>query len=78
MAYDDTEAQKEIIGGFTDEIRLDCGQEISETLVVRCWIGRTFRRIAAESNHWAIIDRQTVLPCPQNTRFCSFSTSLRW
>lgn len=60
MVYDDTEAQEEIIGGFMDEIRLDYRQEAADTLVVKWWFGRTFRRIAAESNHWAILDRQTV------------------
>lgn len=60
MVYDDTEAQEEIIGGFMDEIRLDYGQEAADALVVKWWFGRTFRRIAAESNHWAILDRQTV------------------
>ena len=60
MVYDDTEAQEEIIGGFMDEIRLDYRQEVADTLVVKWWFGRTFRRIAAESNHWAILDRQTV------------------
>ncbi|MFV0515710.1 MAG: replication initiation protein [Jhaorihella sp.] len=60
MVYDDTEAQEEVIGGFMDEIRLDYRQEAADTLVVKWWFGRTFRRIAAESNHWAILDRQTV------------------
>lgn len=60
MVYDDTEAQEEIIGGFMDEIRLDYRQEAADALVVKWWFGRTFRRIAAESNHWAILDRQTV------------------
>lgn len=60
MVYDDTEAQEEIIGGFMDEIRLDYRQETADALVVKWWFGRTFRRIAAESNHWAILDRQTV------------------
>ena len=60
MVYDDSEAQEEIIGGFMDEIRLDYRQETADALVVKWWFGRTFRRIAAESNHWAILDRQTV------------------
>ena len=60
MVYDDTEAQEEVIGGFMDEIRLDYRQEAADTLVVKWWFGRTFRRIAAESNHWTILDRQTV------------------
>lgn len=60
MVYDDTDAREEIIGGFMDEIRLDYRQEVADTLVVKWWFGRTFRHIAAESNHWAILDRQTV------------------
>lgn len=48
MVYDDTEAQEEVIGGFMDEIRLDYRQEVADTLVVKWWFGRTFRRIAAE------------------------------
>lgn len=60
MVYDDTEAQEEIVGGFMDEIRLDYRHEVRDALVVKWWFGRTFRRIAAESNHWTILDRQTV------------------
>lgn len=60
MVYDDTDAMEEIIGGFVDEIRLNYRHEISETIVVKWWFGRTFRQIAADSNHWAILDRQTI------------------
>ncbi|MFB2533574.1 replication initiation protein [Paracoccus sp. p3-h83] len=60
MVYDDTEGQEEIIGGFMDEIRLDYRQETADALVVKWWFGRTFRRIAAASNQWAILDRQTI------------------
>lgn len=60
LVYDDTKAQCEIIGGFMDEIRLDYRHENSGDLIVKWWFGRTFRTMAAASNHWAIIDRQTV------------------
>ena len=60
LVYDDTERQAEIIGGFMDEIRLDYRHEVSDDLLVKWWFGRTFRRMAAESNHWAILDRQTI------------------
>ncbi len=60
MVYDDTDAMEEIIGGFVDEIRLNYRHEVSETIVVKWWFGRTFRQIAAQSNHWAILDRQTI------------------
>lgn len=60
MVYDDVDAQSEIIGGFMDEIRIDYRDEISDDLLVKWWFGRTFRQMAAESNHWAILDRQTI------------------
>nr|CRY96127.1 hypothetical protein [uncultured prokaryote] len=60
LVWDDTEAQCEIIGGFMDEIRIDYRHEVSDDLLVKWWFGRTFRQMAAESNHWAIIDRQTI------------------
>ncbi|WP_347920275.1 replication initiation protein [Paracoccus marcusii] len=60
IAYDNTEEQAEIIGGFLDEVRIDYQHEASGHLLVKWWFGRTFRRIAAESNHWAILDRPTI------------------
>lgn len=60
LVYDDTEAQCEIIGGFMDEIRLDYRHEVSDDLLVKWYFGRTFRRMAEDSCHWAILDRQTV------------------
>lgn len=60
LVYNDTKAQTEIIGGFMDEIRLDYRQEVSDDLLVKWWFGRTFRQMAADSNHWAILDRQTI------------------
>lgn len=60
LVYNDAAAQAEIIGGFMDEIRLDYRHEVSDDLLVKWWFGRTFRQMAAESNHWAILDRQTI------------------
>ena len=60
MHFDDREALCEIIGNFMDEIKLDYSQEVSSDLVVKWYFGRTFRTMAEQSNHWAIIDRQTV------------------
>ena len=42
-----------------DEIRLGYSDEAAG-LVIRWWFGRTFRRMAAASDLWALIDRQTV------------------
>jgi len=59
--YDDKVAKIEIIGGFMDEIRVDySNEEQSGELVISWWFRRTFREMAAQSHHWAIIDRQTI------------------
>lgn len=60
IAYDRTAEKSEIIGGFLDEAVIDYRHELTGDLLVKWWFGRTFRRIAEESNHWAILDRQTV------------------
>lgn len=60
IAYDKSDERAEIIGGFLDEARIDYRHEASGDLLLKWWFGRTFRRIAEESNHWAILDRQTV------------------
>ena len=60
IIFDDTEAQCEIIGGFLDQARLDYKDELNGDILVAWWFGRAFRDMAAASNHWAIIDRQTV------------------
>jgi len=61
MHYDDKVAKIEIIGGFMDEIRVDYSkEEQGGELVISWWFRRTFREMAAQSHHWAIIDRQTI------------------
>lgn len=60
LVSDDTEKKRITIGGILDEAIIDYREESSGDLVVSWWFGRTFRRMAAESNHWAILDRQTV------------------
>lgn len=60
IEYDDPEQMVVTIGGLMDEARIDYRPEASGDLLVSWWFGRTFRRMAAESNHWAILDRQTV------------------
>ncbi len=60
LVYDDTEAQCETIGGMLDRAKLDYRHEASGDLLVSWWFGGAFREMAAESCHWAIMDRQTV------------------
>ena len=60
IAYDQTAQKAEIIGGFLDKAVIDYKQEATGDLLLKWWFGRVFREIAEESNHWAILDRQTV------------------
>ena len=60
LINDETEKMTVTIGVLVDEAKIYYRHETSGDLVVSWWFGRTFRRIAEQSNHWAIIDRQTV------------------
>ena len=60
LTHDDPEKMIVTIGGLLDEAKIDYRHEASGDLQVSWWFRRTFRRMAAESNHWAILDRQTV------------------
>jgi hypothetical protein len=60
LISDDTEKQIVTIGGLIDEARIDYRDEGGGDLLVTWTFRSTFRHMAAESNHWAILDRQTV------------------
>jgi hypothetical protein len=60
LTHDDPAKMRVIVGGVLDEAQIDYRDEGSGDLMVSWWFARTFRRMAAESNHWAILDRQTV------------------
>ena len=60
LSYDDPEKMRYTIGGFLDEAVIDYRNEGNGDLVIAWWFGATFRRMAEQSNHWAILDRQTI------------------
>lgn len=60
LTHDDPGAMVVRIGGLLDEALVDYRHEVSGDLMVIWYFGRTFQRLARESNHWAILDRQTV------------------
>ena len=60
LTYDDTKAMRTVIGGLLDQAVVDYRHEISGDVLVSWFFGRMFRDMAAKSNHWAILDRQTV------------------
>lgn len=60
IIHDDVEKMRVTIGGLLDETTVDYRHEVSGDILISWGFGRTFRRMAAESNHWAILDRQAV------------------
>ena len=60
LTFDDPNAMLVTIGGLLDEAVINYRHESSGDTVVSWFFARTFRRMAKESNHWAILDRQTV------------------
>lgn len=60
LSYDDPEKMKYTIGGFLDHAEIDYRHEATGDVVLSWEFGGLFRRMAAESDHWAILDRQTV------------------
>lgn len=60
MSFDDAKAMKVTIGGIIDQAVLDYRHEETGEVLVSWYFGRMFRDLAAKSNHWAILDRQTI------------------
>ena len=60
LISDDTEKKRLTIGGLLDIAEVDYREEAAGDLVISWYFSRMFTRAAAESNHWAILDRQTV------------------
>jgi hypothetical protein len=60
LISDDTEKKRVTIGGLLDIAEIDYREEASSDLVISWYFSRMFTRAAAASNHWAILDRQTV------------------
>ena len=60
LTVDDPVKMTTNIGGLMDSARVDYRHEISGDVMVTWYFGRTFREVAAESNRWAILDRQAV------------------
>jgi hypothetical protein len=60
LTHDDTEAQRVVIGGVLDVAVLDYRHEVSGDTLLSWYFGRMFIDMAEKSNHWAILDRQTV------------------
>lgn len=60
LISDDTERKRLTIGGLLDIAEVDYRDEASDDLVISWYFSRMFTRMAAASDHWAILDRQTA------------------
>tara|TARA_B110000977_G_C11056155_1_gene484154 strand:- start:1223 stop:2254 length:1032 start_codon:yes stop_codon:yes gene_type:complete len=60
LVHDDTEKKRVQIGGILDVALLDYRHEVSGDTLLTWYFSRMFTSMAAKSNHWAILDRQTV------------------
>ena len=58
LTFDDSEAMEVTIGGFLDEAVIKYRHEVSDHILVSWYFARTSRRMAEESNHWAILSRK--------------------
>jgi hypothetical protein len=60
LINDDPSKMRTVIGGLLDEAVVDYRHEVSGDTLITWTFGSTFRRMAGESNHWAILDQQAV------------------
>ena len=60
LSYDEPDRSRYVVGGLLDEATVDYRHEESGDVRLSWYFGRTFRTMAEASNHWAILDRQTV------------------
>lgn len=60
LTHDDEDAGEVSIGGVLDHAKMKYRHEISGDTLVIWYFGRMFIDMAEKSNHWAIMDRQTV------------------
>lgn len=61
LIHDDKEKKRVTIGGLLDEAQIDYRDEdTTGDLLVNWTFRQTFRDMARDSNHWAILDRQAV------------------
>jgi len=60
IIHDRPEQSKWTIGGLLDEATVDYRHEMTGDMLISWTFGSMFRRMAQDSNHWAILDRQAV------------------
>ena len=60
LTYNDPGKMRVTVGGILDTAVVDYQHEASGETLVSWYFGRMFRDMAEKSDHWAVLDRQTV------------------
>ncbi len=60
LTVNDAEKMTTTVGGLLDEATIDYRHELTGDVLISWTFRSTFRRMARDSNHWAILDRQAV------------------
>lgn len=60
LTIDDAEKMTTTVGGLLDQAQIDYRHEVSGDVLISWTFRTTFKELARDSNHWAILDRQAV------------------
>ena len=60
LTIDDADKMTTTVGGLLDQAKIDYRHEVSGDVKISWTFRTTFKELARDSNHWAILDRQAV------------------
>jgi hypothetical protein len=60
LTIDDPAKMTVTVGGLLDQAKIDYRHEVSGDVMISWTFRTTFKELARDSNHWAILDRQAV------------------
>jgi|TARA_R110001599_G_scaffold44282_2_gene132202 hypothetical protein len=60
LTINDSEKMTTTVGGLLDQATIDYRHEVSGNVLISWTFRTTFKEMARDSNHWAILDRQAV------------------
>jgi hypothetical protein len=60
LTVEDPEKMTTTVGGLLDQAKIDYRHEVSGDTLISWTFRTTFKEMARDSNHWAILDRQAV------------------
>ena len=60
LTIDDAKKMTTTVGGLLDQAKIDYRHEVSGDTLISWTFRTTFKEMARDSNHWAILDRQAI------------------